>query len=107
MSIWLSATSYTHTHTQVKHTIFSRRLSEAPLTHVAVGLDDGLAGSDQQSVDLDVLREADRRFSVQTRALRLNLQSWPTSDSSSVRFPTTSLQAETRSSRWSCRHSSS
>lgn len=30
-----------------------------------------------------------------------------TSDSSSVRFPTTSLQSATRSSRWSCRHSSS
>lgn len=30
-----------------------------------------------------------------------------TSDSSSVRFPTTSLQSDTRSSRWSWRHSSS
>lgn len=30
-----------------------------------------------------------------------------TSDSSSVRLPTTSLQADTRSSKWSCRHSSS
>lgn len=41
--------------------LVQQTLVEKPLTHVAVALDDRLAGSDQQRVDLDVLQETARQ----------------------------------------------